>query len=106
MVSDIGVVLYAFACGADRAKQMALEEIHSSMTSIASSGQFALASQALSSRPSGTEPSPCSCALPYSSRSNSSLASDLQRACPWHLSWSTRTLSFPDIGALPLDQRA
>src|SRR6201987_1825996 len=68
---------------------------HSSMTSIAISGQLDLASQALSSRPAGTVPSPTSCALPYSSSSNNSGASDLQRAWPWHLSWSTRIFSFP-----------
>src|SRR5207247_1999862 len=44
----------------------------SSITSMASSGQFARASHALSSRPAGTLPSPISRALPSSSRSNSS----------------------------------
>src|SRR4051812_39198574 len=62
---------------------------YSSITSIAISGQLDLASQALSSRPGGTVPSPASWALPYSSSSNSSGASALQRACPWHLSGST-----------------
>jgi hypothetical protein len=55
---------------------------YSSVTSIAISGQLLWASQALSSKPAGTEPSPTSCALPNSSRSNSSGASDLQRAWP------------------------
>src|SRR5215467_2553021 len=55
---------------------------HSSITSIAISGQLDLASQALPSRPAGTEPSPRSRAFPNSSRSKSSGASDLQRAWP------------------------
>src|SRR5215471_14166049 len=66
---------------------------HSSVTLIAISGQLVCASHALSSRPAGTVPSPISWALPYSSSSNSSGASDLQRAWPWHLSWSTWILS-------------
>ena len=37
----------------------------------------------------GTVPSPASWALPYSSSSNSSGASALQRAWPWHLSGLT-----------------
>src|SRR5580658_2548372 len=60
----------------------ALLRSYGSIMSIAISGQLALASQALSSSPSGTEPSPISCALPNWSSSNSSGASDLQRACP------------------------
>src|SRR6266481_3486517 len=55
---------------------------YSSVTVIAISGQLDCASQALSSSPAGTEPSPTSCALPNSSRLNSSGASDLQRAWP------------------------
>src|SRR6185312_11868531 len=75
---------------------------HSSVTSIAISGQLVWASQALSSRPAGTVPSPTSCALPYSSSSNSSGASDLQRAWPWHLSWSTWIFSFAMASVSPL----
>src|SRR3954451_5200487 len=75
---------------------------YSSVTSIAISGQLLWASHALSSSPAGTEPSPTSWALPNSSRSNNSGASDLQRACPWHLSWSTRIFSFPDMAGVPL----
>src|SRR5258708_31845760 len=55
---------------------------HSSVTTIAISGQLAWASHALSSSPLGTEPSPISWALPNSSVSNSSGAIDFQRACP------------------------
>src|SRR5438132_5634 len=73
---------------------------YSSVTSIAISGQLVCASHALSSRPAGTEPSPTSCALPNSSSSNNSGASDLQRAWPWHLSWSTRIFSL-DIASVP-----
>src|SRR5436305_5865377 len=76
--------------------------VHSSVTSIAISGQLVWASHALSSSPAGTEPSPISWALPNSSRLNSSGASDLQRAWPWHLSWSTRIFSFPDMAGVPL----
>src|SRR5690606_38432107 len=61
----------------------------SSVISMANSGQLDLASQALSSRPSGTVPSPISWALPYSSSWNSSGADDLQRLWPWDLSGST-----------------
>src|SRR5207244_6918959 len=73
---------------------------YSSVTSIAISGQLVCASHALSSRPAGTAPSPTSCALPNSSSSNNSGASDLQRAWPWHLSWSTRIFSL-DIASVP-----
>src|SRR4051812_30333225 len=55
---------------------------YSPVMSIANSGQLVWASQALSSRPFGTVPSPTSWALPYSSRLKSSGASDLQRAWP------------------------
>src|ERR1700730_250008 len=96
LVSDIGTDPFA-----DFERAMLSNWGYSSVTSIAISGQLVWASQALSSRPGGTEPSPCSCALPNSSRSNSSGASDLQRAWPWHLSWSTWIFSFPAISVFP-----
>ena len=65
-------------------------------------GTVGLREPGLVFQPLGTEPSPTSCALPNSSRSNSSGASDLHRACPWHLSWSTRILSFAAIAAFSL----
>ena len=99
--SDIGQIpllgSFRFRCGLiSRSGLFAVA--HSSVTSIAISGQLVWASHALSSRPAGTEPSPTSCALPNSSRSNSSGASALQRACPWHLSWSTWILQLSGHG--------
>src|SRR6185369_11420186 len=90
--SDIGRTLYLVLV---MQLSMGTEDAYSSVTSIAISGQFDLARYALSSRPDGTVPSPISCALPNSSRLKSSGASDLQRAWPWHLSWSTWIFSFP-----------
>src|SRR5258708_304922 len=69
--------------------------IHSSMMSMAISGQLAAASRALSSRPVGTVPSPIARALPSSSSAKSSDAIAAQRAWPWQRDRSTRTLIAP-----------
>src|SRR5436190_1323718 len=82
--------------GAPVVHRRARAHVSSSMTSIASSGQFALASQAFSASAGATLPSPTSCALPRSSSLKSSGASAAQRACPWQRSGSTLTFSLVD----------